>query len=350
MTKQEKDSNTVPNNNSKTLESVPIIDIAPLLQSASDIYDEDDDECHKGNRLASCIQDIKNACQEWGFFYIQNHGISNEIIDKFRSDMAELFHLESNVLDKIRRNQTNSRGYFDDELTKNKLDWKRCFDVGAQDGSLDNQGLDGQNQWPIAEEHVTFEETIREYYSQMEELSKFLLGAICKSLGVESTELDENFDGNHTSYLRLNYYPICDEPESHMAIHRHTDAGALTILYQDDYVTSLQVHRNDKWYYIPPRKDTFVINIGDMIQVWSNDKYKAPLHRVKVNSTRERYSAPFFYNPAYKTDVQPIEVDGSNEGKVYNVVNWGDFRAKRFAGDYADVGEEVQIAHYKIAA
>ena len=55
--------------------------------------------------------------------------------------------------------------------------------------------------------------------------------------------------------------------------HHHTDAGALTILYQDDSITSLQVFKNDEWHYIEPRKDTMVINIGDMIQVWSNDEY-----------------------------------------------------------------------------
>jgi isopenicillin N synthase-like dioxygenase len=272
--------------------------------------------------------------------------------------MAEFFHLDPNILNKIRRSKDNSRGYFDDELTKNKLDWKRCFDFGAQDGSLDNKGMDGENQWPLPSEHATFEHVTKDYYKQMEDLSKVLLGAICESLGLQSNMLSESFDGNHTSYLRMNYYPICDDPESHMAIHHHTDAGALTILYQDDDVTSLQVSHQNKWCFIPPIKDTFVINIGDMIQVWSNDKYKAPLHRVQANSSHERYSAPFFYNPAYKADVQPLfyhnsnanGIENENKEALYSVVNWGDFRAKRFAGDYADVGEEVQISHYRITS
>ncbi len=323
---------------SKILDSVPVIDIEPLVLPDAD-----------GNIRTSCIEEIAKACRDWGFFYIKNHGISDNTISDFRTNMAEFFHLHDGILDKIRRNQHNSRGYFDDELTKNKLDWKRCFDFGAQDGSLDKEGMDGKNQWPLATEHETFEKVMRDYYSQMEGLSKVLLGALCESLHFETDALDENFDGNHTSYLRMNYYPVCEDTENNMAVHHHTDAGALTILYQDDHVTSLQVYRDDKWFFIPPKKDTFVINIGDMIQVWSNDEYKAPLHRVQANSSHERYSAPFFYNPAYKADVKPLVDKANTEDKaLYRVVNWGDFRSKRFAGDYADVGVEVQISHYRI--
>lgn len=290
------------------------------------------------------MKEIFDACSEWGFFYIENHGISKDLLESFRSDMDKFFHLPHKVLDSIKRCQTNSRGYFDDELTKNKLDWKRCFDVGAQNGSMDSKGMDGWNQWPTKEQHGTFETTIRTYFHEMEELSAILLRALCRGLDFKPDTLQKHFVGNHTSYLRLNYYPKCPDPSSTLAVHHHTDAGALTILYQDDDVTSLQVQKNSQWYFIPPRKGTFVINIGDMIQVWSNDKFKAPLHRVQANSSTERYSAPFFYNPSYESDVFPLVQEG--EKPNYNTVNWGEFRAKRFAGDYADLGDEVQISHY----
>ena len=84
------------------------------------------------------------------------------------------------------------------------------------------------------------------------------------------------------------------------------------------------------------------------MQVWSNDKYKAPLHQVQSNSEHERYSAPFFYNPAYKSDVKPLISSSKQDHAKYNAINWGEFRGARFAGDYADVGEEVQISHFKI--
>jgi len=317
-----------------SIQSVPTIDIEPLLNTSA-----------QKDEFEECVKQIASACSEWGFFYVENHGMSKEDIESFRSNTSSFFELPQEVLHSIKRTQHNSRGYFDDELTKNKLDWKRCFDFGAQCGSLDNEGLDGKNQWPAKEHHASIETTMRQYFLRMETLSKALLGAICRSLHLESNALEQNFDGNHTSYLRLNYYPPCPNPSSNLAVHHHTDAGALTILYQDDGVTSLQVQKDKEWHFIPPRKDTFVINLGDMIQVWSNDKYKAPLHQVQAHATKERYSAPFFYNPAYKADILPLV--GNKEESLYDKINWGEFRSKRFAGDYADIGEEVQISNYK---
>ena len=120
----------------------------------------------------------------------------------------------------------------------------------------------------------------------------------------------------------------------------------MTVLTQSN-VQSLQVFQpeDEKWYDVEPIDGAYVINTGDIMQVWSNDKYKAPLHRVKAQLSLERYSSPFFYNPSYETNYSPVVQD---ETPLYRPINWGEFRLKRFAGDYADVGEEVQIAHYRV--
>jgi isopenicillin N synthase-like dioxygenase len=83
------------------------------------------------------------------------------------------------------------------------------------------------------------------------------------------------------------------------------------------------------------------------IKVWTNDRYKAPLHRVSANSSNERFSAPFFYNPSYSTDVNALNLSSSQKS-VYKTINWGHFRTQRFAGDYANYGEEIQISQFKI--
>ena len=90
-----------------------------------------------------------------------------------------------------------------------------------------------------------------------------------------------------------------------------------------------------------------IINIGDVIQVWSNDRYRAPLHRVLANTTQSRYSAPFFLNPGYDTVYAPLAgaLDGARPR--YRPINWGEFRAGRAAGDYADLGEEIQISDFR---
>jgi len=123
----------------------------------------------------------------------------------------------------------------------------------------------------------------------------------------------------------------------------------LTILLQDAECHSLQVRKDDTWVTIHPAgKHSFTINTGDMAEVWSNGRYRAPLHRVLSNETRERYSTPFFYNPSYETRVRPLrdpEQAEKSEPKFNDVV-WGYFRAVRFAGDLTDLGLEIQVSHF----
>jgi isopenicillin N synthase-like dioxygenase len=86
------------------------------------------------------IDQIQHACREYGFFYICNHQIDTSLINEFRQISKEFFKLSKEKKYLIKRSRENSRGYFDDELTKNIVDWKEGFDYGAQDGSLDKQG------------------------------------------------------------------------------------------------------------------------------------------------------------------------------------------------------------------
>ena len=73
-----------------------------------------------------------------------------------------------------------------------------------------------------------------------------------------------------------------------------------------------------------------MVNIGDVVQVWSNDRYRAALHRVLANTRQPRYSAPFFYCPAYDTDYAPLPstVDTAHPPR-YRAINWAEFRARR---------------------
>ena len=112
-----------------------------------------------------------------------------------------------------------------------------------------------------------------------------------------------------------------------------------------DEVASLQVWNNGEWRLVPPVDEGYTINVGDQLQVFSNDRFRAPLHRVLANGERERLSAPFFLNTAYDIDVAPVGV--TDEQALYSPVNWGAFRKGRFEGDFANRGVEVQIADYR---
>ncbi len=115
-----------------------------------------------------------------------------------------------------------------------------------------------------------------------------------------------------------------------------------------DAQPGLEVFRNQRWHLVEPRADALVINIGDIVQVWSNDRYRASLHRVVADESAERFSAPFFFNPAYDMNYAPLpsSIDAQHPAR-YSAINWGEFREQRAAGDYADYGEEVQISDYR---
>lgn len=114
-----------------------------------------------------------------------------------------------------------------------------------------------------------------------------------------------------------------------------------------DEPASLQVLHNGQWRRVLPHPDSFTINIGDMMQVWSNDRYIAPLHRVLAAREAERFSAPFFYNPPHEALIAPVPTTGR---PGYTPLGWGDFRRRRFQGDFADTGKEVQIADWAVSS
>jgi isopenicillin N synthase-like dioxygenase len=295
---------------------------------------------------------LSHACADWGFFYVVDHDVDQELTEAMLQAMKRFFSLPAVNKNAIARTSTNAWGYYDQELTKNVRDWKEIFDVGPRETKGPLAGADPQ--WP--ESLPGFKATVESYSQACETVSRRLLSAIAIGLETPPDVLSSAFEPQHSSYLRLNYYPTCSDaaiPESptipnqgHLGISHHTDAGALTVLMQSA-VAGLQVERQGEWHLIEPLKNAFVINIGDVVQVWSNDRYKAPLHRVVANTDLERFSAAYFFNPAYEADYQPLpSVSGDANPPRYNTINWGEFRAGRAAGDYADYGEEIQISHF----
>ena len=215
--------------------------------------------------------------------------------------------------------------------------------------------MDGLNQFPGHEVLPHFRDTVVEYFEACAQLSDRLARLMARGVGLpEDDAFITALKENHSSYLRMNYYPICgikDEDPSTLGISPHKDAGFLTVLLQDDDCHSLQAEVDGEWILAHPVPGALTINTGDMAQIWSNGKYKAPLHRVLADQRRKRYSAPFFYNPGYRTFVQPFVAAGSDSSSKdnYRKCLWGYFRAVRFAGDLTDLGVEIQIDDYEKA-
>jgi isopenicillin N synthase-like dioxygenase len=389
------------------------------------------DLCMADNKEEVIIQQIAQACVSPGFFQVINHGVPASTMSNFRQAMEHFFALPQATKNALKRNERNARGYFDDELTKQRRDWKEALDVGMPgSGSWDlddddpkNACLDGFNQFPSSSDSVdveptlpTFRQDVIDYFKACEELSYTLAKYMSLGLDVD-VDVEEDSGGtctgddgtqnsnqssninlanqlrdNHTSYLRMNHYPPCacrdddneNDDENHqgqgpqpqqkqtpLGISPHTDAGFLTVLLQDDDCHSLQVAKHRKagdntgdslqWMPVTPVPGALTINTGDMCCIWSDGRYKPPLHRVLTNKEKKRYSAPFFYNPPYDASIIPLPsllkkggagpagpdcADESDTRLYTHPCVWGYFRAVRFAGDLTDLGAEIQISDY----
>jgi len=332
------DSHPVAEQNSG-IDQVPIVDLS-VLSSGTD-----------SKKASRAIEEIAEACQSWGFFQVVNHGIDNNLIETVRRQMQRFFALPVDQKSAAMRTRENPWGFYNNELTKNQRDKKEVFD-------FTREGVDpiyGQaNRWPTGEDE--FKAVMKNYFQACTDLSLKLLEAFCLGLDLPAKYMHADFVDNHTGFIRLNYYPVND-PMSHsdtdfqaladLGVHHHTDAGALTVLLQDE-VGGLQVYRDGYWYNIPPTPGAMVINTGDMMQVWSNDIYQAPVHRVLAMESVDRYSIPFFFNPAATARVSPLpSVTGANRPARYHGIEWAKFRGARTDGDYADYGTEVQISQFR---
>ena len=268
---------------------------------------------------ADVIAQISVACEDWGFFQVTGHGIDEDLRQRFFSAMGSFFALPKASKLELSRSEKNFWGYYDRELTKNKLDRKEIYDIDANLDNLANNKVENSVPWPS--ELPELQTIVIEWLIQNEALSQNLLGALCVALGESSATLNPFFIKNHTSFLRFNHYPSELEQNSvedgvqwgELGIHPHTDAGALTVLAQDS-VPGLQVKKEDTWHTVIPKKNGFIINIGDMVQVWSNDRFVAPQHRVLSSSDKPRFSAPYFYNPSYETLCSPLLKAGEISG------------------------------------
>jgi isopenicillin N synthase-like dioxygenase len=325
---------------SALVDTVPVVDIGGLMHGKH--IDPDD----------PAVQQIADAARRWGFFQVVNHGVSDADVEKTWSETRRLFAQTTAEKESLLRTRDNPWGYYNNELTKNQRDKKEVFDFTT--AGNDPIYL-AANRWPDANDR--FKQVMLNYLWTCTQLSLRLLQAFCAGLGIAANHLEREFSPEHTGFVRLNHYPVQDPmqgsnkaylPTADLGIHHHTDAGALTVLLQDA-VGGLQVHHDGQWHNVPVIDNAFVINTGDMMQVWSNDHYRAAVHRVLAMDTTERYSIPFFFNPSARTTVEPLpSMVSDDRPSHYRQINWVEFRSGRTDGDYANYGSEVQISDYRV--
>ncbi|SCW91527.1 Isopenicillin N synthase [Pseudomonas sp. NFIX10] len=313
------------------MNSLPIIDISPLYGDEPDAWQ-------------AVAGQIDRACRQWGFFYIKGHPISPARIAEVLGNAQRFFALPVEEKLKIDITQTrHHRGYgavATEQLDPTKpSDLKETFDMGLHLPAdhpevLAEKPLRGPNRHPDLSGWATLME---QHYRDMQALAQTLLRAMTLALGIERDFFDTRFN-EPVSVLRLIHYPPRDAAScaEQQGAGAHTDYGCITLLYQDA-AGGLQVRNvNGQWIDAPPIDGTFVVNLGDMMARWSNDRYLSTPHRVISPLGVDRYSMPFFAEPHPDTLIQclPGCQDDAHPPK-YPTTTCAEFLLSRFADTYA---------------
>jgi isopenicillin N synthase-like dioxygenase len=287
-------------------EDIPVIDFLPFLHGGP------------AERLA-VARKIGDAAKRIGFFYVTGHGVPAALIADVYAQAKRFFALPPEQKAEIAIEKSAChRGWFsvggenlDPEKQKAAGDFKEGIKIGrdlARDHPLVAAGtpLHGPNQWPS--NLPGWRETMQTYYDAMEALGRELLHAFALALEIPETYFDAWLNTPMTTLGPLHYPPQSGHiTEAQIGAGAHTDYGCLTMLAQDDS-GGLQVRaRSGVWVDAPPVQNSFVVNIGDMMERWTNGVFTSTPHRVINVSGRERYSLPYFFDPDFDAPVICLE-------------------------------------------
>ena len=249
---------------------------------------------------------------ECGFLYIRLDDRATKYTSVLRAQQRLFFAQSLDRKESISINQIN-RGYLGMGKAQmhgaSRTDQKEVFFWGREAGSNDPDVLDkvplcGPNQWPS--ELPEFREAVTNYSAYIREIGEKLLQIVAHSLGAKPTFFSSRYD---RTMLRgqLLYYPPCSDDADQFGVAPHSDFGCITLLAQE--TAGLEVQFPDgKWVAAPPIENTLVVNIGDLLERWSNRILPSTLHRVRNRSADPRYSIAMFYDPNPTAIVDPLDL------------------------------------------
>ncbi|KAF3442978.1 hypothetical protein FNV43_RR16896 [Rhamnella rubrinervis] len=256
---------------------------------------------------------LKQACMDCGFFYVVNHGISQEFMDEVFEQSKRFFTLPLDEKMKLLRNEKH-RGYtpvLDEHLDpENQVhgDYKEGYYIGVEaleDEPEAEKPFYGPNVWPAPDTMPGWRETMEKYHQEALEVAREVAKIIALALDLDINFFDKSeMLGEPIAILRLLHYDgQTSEPSKGIfGAGAHSDYGLITLLATDG-ILGLQIckDKNAKpqiWEFVPPLKGAFIVNLGDMLERWSNCIFKSTLHRVLGNG-QERYSIAYFVEPSH---------------------------------------------------
>lgn len=295
---------------------VPLIDVSAYVAGGDAASDP---EC------ARVAAEFDRACREVGFIQIVGHGVERAAVDGLTAALDEFFGLPLAVKKQYRRDPSTNRGYSPPKseslsmslgISANQMnDYYEAFTIGAEAAAF--PGLDvpessyAPNNWPSAA--PGFQARIERYFTQAQRLARTLMVTVTDALALPAGYFDAMVD-HSIEVLKMNNFAL---PEGDTAftgdlqgMGAHTDFGILTILWADQ-VPGLQVlDRDGDWHDVQPADDALLINLGDAMARWTNDRWLSTVHRVDPPVTdgriQRRRSAAFFFDGNYDAVLEPL--------------------------------------------
>lgn len=305
--------------------AIPVIDVAPLFSD--------------GAGMKRVAEEMLRASETVGFFYVRNHGVPRAVIDAVVEQAFQFFRRPQEEKLAARVSQ-HHRGFIPVGEAKMyggaRPDLKESFiwglDIAEDDADFLAGALLAPNRWPAVQ--PAMRPAFNRYFEAAHAIAWRLMRAFAVALGVEDDYFVRQI-AKPISRGSVVYYPP-QAPESgkeQFGVAPHTDYGCLTLVYQAN-VGGLEVFGRDRQWVLAHRiEDTFVVNVGDLLARWTNDRFRSTPHRVVNRSGAERLSLATFVDPEHDCLIAPVCQAG--EAPRYEPVRCGDYIKGRFDRSFA---------------
>jgi len=315
---------------------IPVIDLKDINDPQPDVQQ-------------ALAKQIRDACIDVGFFYVTNHGISEEVIASALESMKTYFALPLETKMELAFSKTQNFKGYNAVLSSNndpngsgdmhegfEFGWEALDDTpGAYDTRRSNDGsMAGANLWPDV---PGFRESALRYYHAAVGLGKNLFPLFARALDLSPDFFDDK-TRNSAALMRVLHYPpqTGQIDERVIGIGAHTDFECFTILWQQPDIQALEVRNTrGEWIDARPIPGALVINLGDQFARWTNDVFKSTVHRAVNRSGARRYSIPLFFGTDYNVLLEPIaSCVGAERPPRFEVVTAGDYVKMRLQATY----------------
>ncbi|KAL5709710.1 hypothetical protein ACHQM5_020368 [Ranunculus cassubicifolius] len=259
----------------------------------------------QGPNRSQAVRSLANACEEYGFFQVVNHEIPHNILVEVMDVVARFFELSFEERAKYMSSDMRAPVRYGTSFNQNKdgvFCWRDFLKL------MCDPLTDNLPSWPSSP--MDFREAMLHYSKQTRHMFQILMTAILESLGLDSaTESDDEEDilkqcEEGSQLMVANCYPPCPQPDLTLGMPPHSDYGFLTLLLQGE-AEGLQIQHKENWVTVKPLSNSFVVNIGDHLEIFSNGRYKSVLHRVLVNSSRTRTSVASLHSLSFSKILRP---------------------------------------------